>query len=261
MKISGVIITFNEEKCIERCITSMLSVTDEILVVDSFSTDKTKEICEKLGVRFLENKFEGHIQQKNFAMSQAQNDWVLSLDADEELSVELINSITSIKQSGVGDAKGFWMNRRNNYCGKWLKFGGWYPDKKIRLWNRKHGSWKGNNPHDFVVLTEKKGEGKLKGDLLHYTYYTIQEHITQCEKFAEIGAKAALAKGKKTFLIMVYLKPILKFIESYIFKLGILDGKYGFYAAKYSAYEKWLRYKAIYYGNRKDDNLRKRYGY
>ncbi len=250
MKISGVIITFNEEKCIERCINSMLSVTDEILVVDSFSKDKTKEICEKLGVRFLENKFEGHIQQKNFAMSQAQHNWVLSLDADEELSKELKESIISIRQNGVGNTKGFWMNRRNNYCGKWLKFGGWYPDQKIRLWNRNFGSWKGNNPHDFVVLDNKEMEGKLKGDLLHYTYASVQDHIAQCEKFAKIGAKAAIDKGKKTSLMMVYLKPILKFIESYIIKLGFLDGKYGFYAAKYSAYEKWLRYKAIWGGSK-----------
>jgi glycosyltransferase involved in cell wall biosynthesis len=251
MKISGVIITFNEEKCIERCISSMLSVTEEILVVDSFSTDKTKEICEKLGVRFIEHKFEGHIQQKNFAMSQAKNNWVLSLDADEELTNELKESITAIQQNGVGDAKGFWMNRRNNYCGKWLMYGGWYPDQKIRLWNKDFGSWKGKNPHDFVVLEGQQMEGKLNGDLLHYTYDSIKDHIAQCEKFAEIGAKAALAKGKKTNLILVYLKPVLKFLESYLFKLGILDGKYGFYAAKYSAYEKWLRYKAIWEGNQK----------
>ncbi len=248
MKISGVIITYNEESCIQRCIESMLPVVDEVVVVDSFSTDKTKEICEKLSVRFIENKFEGHIQQKNFAMLQAQNDWVLSLDADEELTTELQQSILRVKENGVEQITGFWMNRLNNYCGTWLKHGGWYPDKKIRLWNRREGNWQGNNPHDFVTMVDRQFESRLKGDLLHYTYEKLEDHITQCEKFAKIGGEAAIAKGKKTNILMVYGKPVAKFISDYFFKLGILDGKAGFNAAKYSAYEKYLRYKIIWKG-------------
>ncbi|MTI29248.1 glycosyltransferase family 2 protein, partial [Cytophagales bacterium RKSG123] len=149
-KISAVIITYNEEKNIQRCLESLKGVVDEIVVVDSLSTDNTKKICEKFDVHFIENPFEGHIEQKNYAMGCARNDYVLSLDADEALSPKLKESILKVKENWTADFYSF--NRLNNYCGQWIRHSGWYPDKKIRLWDRRKGKWGGKNPHDNVVM-------------------------------------------------------------------------------------------------------------
>ena len=146
VNISAVIIAFNEEKNIERCILSLKNVVDEIVVVDSFSKDKTKEICLAHNVVFIEHSFKGHIEQKNWAYTQASNNYVLSLDADEALSDELKNSILAIKNNWKND--GYAFNRLTSYCGKWIKHCGWYPDIKLRLWDRRKGTWKGINPHD-----------------------------------------------------------------------------------------------------------------
>ena len=170
MKISCVVITYNEEKNIERCIKSVEGVVDDIVVVDSFSTDRTKEICTELNVRFVEHAFEGHIGQKNYAITLAKHPHILSLDADEALSEKLKDSIEEVKQNWRSD--GYYFNRLTNYCGKWIEHCGWYPDKKLRLWDSRLGEWTGINPHDRY---EMKDEAKLQfinGDLLHYSYYT-----------------------------------------------------------------------------------------
>ncbi|MFI5135444.1 MAG: glycosyltransferase family 2 protein, partial [Chitinophagales bacterium] len=146
--ISAVIITFNEEKKIARCIDSLNGVADELVVVDSFSTDATVEICKAKSVRFIQHAFEGYIQQKNFAVTQATNDFILSLDADECLSEELRLSILAVKNDLKFD--GYIMNRRTNFCGQWIHHSGWYPDRKLRLWNRNKGAWGGTDPHDKV---------------------------------------------------------------------------------------------------------------
>ena len=150
LKISAVIITFNEEKNISRCLDSLSKVAEDIIVVDSFSTDRTKDICLEKKVRFVENAFVGHIEQKNFALTQAVHPFVISLDADEALSPELEKSILEVKKNHKYEA--YTMNRLTNYCGQWIKHGGWYPDSKIRLWFVNKGQWGGVNPHDTVVL-------------------------------------------------------------------------------------------------------------
>jgi glycosyltransferase involved in cell wall biosynthesis len=241
-KISAVIITFNEEKNIERCLLSLQNVADEIFVVDSFSTDKTEEICTKYQVRFIKNHFEGHIQQKNFAMEQSKYKYVLSLDADEALDEELKKSILSAK-SNLENYSAYSFNRLTNYCGQWIKHCGWYPDKKIRLWDKTKGKWGGINPHDSVIMNVEKNQiHHLKGDLLHYSYYTIDEHRIQSIKFARISAQADFERGKKTNLLLVYIKPIIKFIGDYFIRLGILDGKNGYVICKISAHAKYLKY-------------------
>lgn len=163
VKLSGVIITYNEERNIERCLESLKGICDEIIVVDSISTDRTKEICLAYGVRFVENPFPGHIEQKNFAMEQASHNYVLSLDADEALSEELRKSIMVIKQNWTSEAYRF--NRFTNYCGQWIKHSGWYPDTKTRIWDRRKGKWGGTNPHDSVLLEANVKPALLKGDL------------------------------------------------------------------------------------------------
>ncbi len=244
IKLSVVIITFNEEKKIARCHDSVKEVADDIVVVDSFSKDKTKEICLAKGVRFVEHAFEGHIQQKNWAITQAQFPHVLSLDADEALDERLRKSILQIKQNFNKD--GYYMNRLTNYCGHWVKHCGWYPDKKLRLWDSRKGEWRGINPHDKYEMFAGDGTtGYLEGDILHYSFDTIDSHIKQIEYFTDISAKALFQKGKKPNFIKLYLSPTAKFIESFILKSGFLDGKYGFRICKNSAWATKLKYQKL----------------
>jgi glycosyltransferase involved in cell wall biosynthesis len=227
VKISVTIITLNEEKKIERCLQAIQGVADEIVVVDSLSTDGTEAICLKYGARFIRNPFPGYVAQKNFAVQQASYDHILGLDADEVLSDELRNSILSVKNNW-GDCDGYAFNRLNNYCGKWIRHGGWYPDRKTRLWDRTKGKWGGTDPHDHVDI----GSGRvvrLKGDILHYAYFTVDEHLIQMHRFGEIAARAKYRKGEKpVFFIHVILNPLFKFVKKYFLQLGFLDGYYGF---------------------------------
>jgi len=243
-QISVVIITFNEEKNIARCIDSVKKIADDIVVVDSFSSDRTQEICTNRGVRFIQHKFDGHIEQKNWAITQAKYPHILSLDADEALSEELKKSISEIKNNWKND--GYEMNRLTNYCGKWIRHCGWYPDKKLRLWNSRKGAWTGTNPHDKYEMKDKNSTiGFLKGDILHYSYYTIDDHLKQINYFTDIAAKAAISKGKSASLIKLYLSPLIKFLKDYFLKLGFLDGHYGFLICKISAQATFLKYSKI----------------
>lgn len=242
--LSAVIITFNEERNIGRCLASLTDVADEIVVVDSFSTDKTEEICRQFNVRFICNRFEGHIEQKNFAASQAQFDYVLSLDADEALTDELKQSILAVKENVGSDA--YSMNRLTNYCGQWIRHTGWYPDRKTRLWNRTKGKWGGTNPHDKWELFDKKATvPNLKGDLLHYSYYSISEHIKQIEYFSEIAAKAEAMQGKNPSVLQLLVGPWAKFIKMYFIKLGFLDGYYGYVISRLTAQATFIKYIKI----------------
>ncbi|MDC1403997.1 glycosyltransferase family 2 protein, partial [Crocinitomicaceae bacterium] len=196
MKLSAVIITYNEERNIERCLTSLQDVADEIVVIDSFSKDRTEEICKSFGVTFIQNPFEGHIQQKNFAIQSATNDWILSLDADEALTPELQENIVKVKENQ--EFNGYKMNRLTNYCGHWVKYCGWYPDTKTRFINRNFGKWEGVNPHDRLDLKKGESVGFLKGDILHYSYYTQEDHLKQIEYFGDIAAKELFQSGEKS---------------------------------------------------------------
>ncbi len=239
IKLSVVIITYNEEKNIARCIESVAGIADEILVVDSFSKDKTKDICAKYNVRFIENAFEGHIQQKNFAAAEAKYNHVLSLDADEALSDELREEIVKVKQNFIAD--GYYVNRLSSYCGAWIHHCGWYPDSKLRLWDRTKGKWGGENPHDKYIIEADSQTKLLKGDLLHYTFHTIEQHLETINKFSTIAAQMRFKKGKQTGLLKILLNPCFKFIIQYFFKLGFLDGYYGYVICKNSAHSAFLK--------------------
>jgi glycosyltransferase involved in cell wall biosynthesis len=241
LKISAVIITYNEEANIERCLDSLEGTADEVLVVDSFSSDRTADICKSKGVDFIQHPFDGHIEQKNYALSCASNDYVLSLDADEALSQKLSQSIQAAKQNWTED--GYSVNRLTNYCGKWIRHCGWYPDRKIRLWDRKKGCWGGVNPHDHVVMEKNSRIGHLNGDLLHYSYPTIRDHISQINSFSDIAARAAFEKGRQSNLALdICLNPMLTFFKKYFLKLGLLDGYEGFVISTSTAYGKFLKY-------------------
>ena len=245
IRLSATIISFNEEENIGDCIDSIKEIADEIVVVDSFSTDNTKNICLEKGVRFVENPFEGHIQQKNFAIGLTNGDYIISLDADERLSEELKRSIATIKND-IDTWDGYCFNRLNNYCGHWVKHCGWYPDKKLRIWKKNRGYWGGNNPHDKLIMDKSASIKHLKGDLLHFSIKSIEEHIEKINYFSSEAAKSAFQNGKKINIFIVMVIPIVKFITNYFFKLGFLDGYYGFVICVNSAYSKYLKYLKLY---------------
>ena len=243
MKLSVVIITYNEERNIERCILSAKDIADEIVVVDSFSTDRTEEICSRHRVNFIRHAFEGYIEQKNWAKDQAKYDLVLSLDADEALSEELRASIHSVKQNPTFD--GYYFNRLTNYCGKWIRHCGWYPDRKLRLWDRRKGTWKGENPHDEFFLEKGAKKQHLTGDLLHYSFYTVDQHIATINKFSSIKAKRMFDRKEKPYCLKVMFAPGFKFFRDYILKLGFLDGYFGYLICRNSAYSSFLKYAKL----------------
>jgi glycosyltransferase involved in cell wall biosynthesis len=244
-KISAIVLTFNEERNIARCIDSILPVADEIIVVDSYSTDNTIAICKSYPIiKFVQNPFQGYIEQKNYAKSLAIHNIILSLDADEALSEELKNSILEVKNHWSHD--GYTMNRLSNYCGKWIKHSGWYPDRKTRLFNREKGYWGGINPHDKFIMDKSALVKHLKGDLFHYSYYTIEEHKKQVEKFATIAAQSLFTRGVKSGYLKLIYKPVARFLKSYIINAGFLDGRKGFIIAKLTAKASFLRYRNLY---------------
>ncbi len=242
-QLSVVIITFNEEKNIGRCLESIQDIADDVVVVDSFSTDTTESICKKYNVNFIQHKWEGYSDTKNFANAQAKFDWVLSLDADEALSEDLKRSILKIKEEK--ELKTCKFNRLTNYCGSWIKHCGWYPDTKTRIFDRRITKWEGLI-HEKLVIDSKQEALLLNGDCLHYSYATTDQHLLQTEKFTTLSAKDLFSKGKKSDFIKLYFSPVIKFIRSYIFQLGILDGYHGFLVCKISAYSTFLKYYKLH---------------
>lgn len=240
IRLSAVIIAYNEERNIGDCIDSLKEIADEIVVVSSFSTDKTEEIAERKNARVIRHVFEGHIEQKNFALSQASNDYVLSLDADERLSEELKQSILKVKNNPIHD--GYTMNRLNNYCGKWIRHCGWYPDRKLRLWNRAKGKWGGENPHDKVLLQEGSATSFLKGDILHYTVTSVEQYEQQLQKFSDIAANALFRKGRSATALFAITSAGFTFFRTYFLKAGFLDGYYGWLISKQLCRYNYMKY-------------------
>ncbi|OFY58314.1 MAG: glycosyl transferase [Bacteroidetes bacterium RBG_13_46_8] len=245
VKLSGVIITFNEEKNIERCLLSLKDIVDEIVVIDSFSTDRTKGICEKYNVRFIQNPFKGHVEQKNKALDSARHSYVLSLDADEELSPRLKKSIVRIKENWNAD--GYYFNRLTNFCGTWIRHSGWYPDRKLRLWNREKGRWGGLNPHDRVMMKPGSQLHFLRGDLNHYSYTTTDEFTERTRKYSLIGARSLFQQGKKPSYLKLVFSPAWRFIKHYVAGLGFLDGYNGLLISRTLAKGVYLKYKELFH--------------
>ena len=243
-KISAVIIAGNEEKNIERCVNSLLNVVDEIVVVDSYSQDNTVKLAESLGAKVVQHEFEGYVEQKNYAITCASHPWVLSLDADEALSDELKSAVLKIKNE-LNPKLVYGVNRLNNFCGQWIKHCGWYPDTKLRLFHKKAGYWAGKNPHDKFVVNNGVGIGHLQGHLLHYTFYTLEEHSKQIDKFSSIAAQAYYDKGIRSNVLNLLFSPLFKFFRNYVIKLGFLDGYYGWLICKRSARATYLKYDKL----------------
>lgn len=243
--LSVVIITLNEERNIARCLESVKDIADEILVVDSGSTDQTESICRHYGVRWIHQPFLGYIEQKNFASLQAAQEWVLSLDADEALDDTLRKSVFEAMQQTTATA--YTMNRLTNYCGHWVRHGGWYPDRKLRLYPRGVGGWTGVNPHDRYEVPKGSKVEWLRGDILHYSYETLSDHIRQIDHFSRIGAQALYKKGKRISVMMIPVKAFVRFFRNYILKGGFRDGLTGFTIAVNSGHAVFLKYLRLYH--------------
>jgi glycosyltransferase involved in cell wall biosynthesis len=252
-KITAAIITYNEERNIERCLLSVKDVADEIVVLDSYSTDKTEDICRRYNVKFLQHEFDGHMEQKNRVKNAAAYDIILSVDADEELSPLLQSSIAEVKKNWQSDAYAF--NRLNIFCGRWVRYCGWYPDRKIRLFRKDAGEWGGVNPHDKFILKEGKRCVRLKGDLKHYSFYSIEQHVDQINKFSTIKAQGLHERGKRSTVLRMCFMPWFKCIRGYILKLGFLDGRTGYVICRNSSHAEFLKYAKLWQLNKK--NVRK----
>ncbi len=247
VQISAVIITYNEQENIGRCIDSLRPVCDEIVVVDSFSRDHTKRICEAKGVRFIEHSFRSHIQQKNFAIRQAEFDYVLSLDADEYLSPELIESILEVKANWNADA--YQMKRLSMFGGKWITHGDWYPDRKIRLLDRRAGQWGGYNPHDKIILKKGAKLKSLEGDILHMACDSVHDVVNKIQRYSDIYSEEH--KGKKSSsVIKILLRTCFAFFHSYIIKRGFLDGFEGLMVSAAVSNHVLYKYAKLYEANR-----------
>lgn len=227
--LSAVIITFNEEKNIGRCIDSITAVADEIIVLDSYSTDETIHIARSKGAVIHQQEFAGYGQQKNDALQLCSHNFVLSLDADEALDEVLIKEILEAKKAPAADA--YLMNRCTNYCGKFIRHGSWYPDQKIRLFNKMIARWSDDRIHERIQIPAAIKAKRLKGDILHYSFNSIEEHVAQNNKFSTISAQTLYSTGRRTSLFKIIINPWWAFVLSYVVRLGFADGLYGFIVA------------------------------
>lgn len=237
-KISAVIITLNEERNIERCLLSLQNVADEIIIIDSGSTDKTKEIVEKFNVKFIVQKWLGYGATKNFGHEQASHEYILSIDADEVLSEELKASILKEKNNLT---QAYSCNRLTNYCGKWIKHSGWYPDVKVRLFPKSIVKWNNSEVHEELDLSKVQIK-HIKGDLLHYSYYSIIQHVEKSVHYGKLAGKNLYDKGKRVNFMKIVFSPYFRFIKDYFLRLGFLDGAQGFFIAITAAYSIFIKY-------------------
>ena len=243
-KISAIVITFNEERCILRCLQSLAGVADEIVVVDSFSTDKTREICKCYGVCFFERVFVSYIDQKNWAVDKTAHRAILCLDADEVLSDELRQRIVEIKKNWTADGYFF---TRTTFLGKRpVKQGCWYPDYKLRLFDKRRGRFGGTDPHDNVVMCAGAKVKRVKATILHYSFESLDDFYRQSERLSALATQAMFEKGMTISRAMIWIKTGCAFFHSYIVKAGILDGKTGFIIARVIAASTCRKYSGLW---------------
>lgn len=241
-KISACIISFNEEAKLEACLESLVPVVDEIIVVDSLSTDATVEIARRYTDKVYDQKFLGHIEQKNLAVSKASNDWILSLDCDERLDDQLRGEILRIKDT-LEEHGAYRMARKTFYMYRWLNHT-WYPDKQTRLFNRNVAYWGGMNPHD-VIIVDRRLVRPLQGDILHYSYDSVSDHIQTIDKFTTISAREIISKGKRVGLLKPLTNGLWSFVRIYLIKGGFRDGFAGFVACFLSMMYTFVKYAKV----------------
>jgi hypothetical protein len=243
MKISATIITLNEELNIARAIES-LRCADEIVIVDSGSGDKTREIALRLGARVFENTWPGYARQKNYAAESAENDWILCIDADEAISEELEANILALKKKGPR-FDGYAFPRMAQYLGRWIRHSGWYPDRKVRLYDRRRASWKGDYVHESVSV--EGSVGQLEGNLLHFTCQSLSHHLRTLDRYTTLAACELRARQTKIPVRRLALDPAWTFVRTYFIQRGFLDGTEGLAIASMAALYTFLKYAKARY--------------
>ncbi len=244
MKVSAVIITYNEEDRLPDALASLQGVADEIVVVDSYSNDRTVEIARATGARVTKNRFEDYGQQKNFALGQAGHEWILNLDADERVSPELKRAISELREKGCPESTAaFAIKRKTYYLGHWIRHSGWYPDRKVRLFRKNAASWQGRIHERLVVSGEISS---LAGDILHFTYRDIGDHVRRLERYSSFQAEEIVKQGKRLLYLRLLLLPPVTFLRHFVWKLGFLDGYPGLVIATVQSWGTAMKYlKAI----------------
>jgi glycosyltransferase involved in cell wall biosynthesis len=255
MKISATIITFNEQSNIKAACESV-AWADEVVVVDSNSTDQTRELAEACGARVITNAWPGFGAQKQFAVEQARHEWIFSLDADERVSDELRNSIQSLRSANESDlADGYEIARRTYYQQRWIRGGGWYPDRQLRLFKKTKGRWKERHIHESVMMNPGARVGKLAGDLLHYTSQNAAHHHRMIgERYAPLAALQMFEDGRRTSVLGVASAGPAAFIRSLILKGGLRDGFAGFTIASFAAHHAFLKHLMLWEKQRNTNN-------
>jgi glycosyltransferase involved in cell wall biosynthesis len=242
VEISAVIITFNEEKRLEPALKSLAGLVSEIVVVDSFSTDNTVKLAKKYTNKVFQRKWTDYSDQKNYANTRASFPWILSLDADERISPELSEEILEIKKEEP-ENDGFLIPRQVYYLRKWIRHSGWYPDRKLRLFRKDKARWVGEYVHERIEIEGKIQ--KLSGSIHHFTYRNISEHLDRINKFSELGAQKLYAKGKKCGWYHLAFMPFFRFVKSFFWRAGFLDGYPGFIISVLNGYSIFLRYAKL----------------
>ena len=241
--IAAVVITLDEEDRIGDCLAS-LAWADEVLVVDSGSADRTVAIAREHGARVVERPWPGYAAQKNFALGQVSADWVLSVDADERVTPELAGQLRALAATAPDAVAGASVARRTWYLGRWIRHGGWYPDRKVRLVRRGRGRWQGGPVHERLVVD---GEVRaLAGDLLHFTYRGIADHLRTIDRFTTESARGMAERGAPGAVLGMLVTPPLKFLKMYVLKAGFLDGAAGFVVAVLGSYYVFLKYAKLW---------------
>lgn len=238
MKISAIVITYNEEHNIAKALES-LSWADEIVIVDAESTDRTVEIASRFTDRIFIRPWPGYSAQKNFGAEQAINDWIFSLDADERMSPELKTAILKIKDQSEPEAAGYETARRTFYMGRWIKHSGWWPDRKVRLYDRRRARWRGDFVHESLEVNGRIDQ--LEGELLHFTVRNASEHHLRMDRYTTLAAQDLYRRGKHKSIGSIFISPLIIFLRSYVFKLGFLDGVPGFAIARFAAHYEFLK--------------------
>jgi glycosyltransferase involved in cell wall biosynthesis len=240
--ISATLITYNEENNIAQALKS-LSWADEILVVDSGSSDATVEICRSFNSRIIHRNWTGYVDQKNFAVEEARNDWIFSLDADERVSPELIREIEELNRRGFSSS-GYKIPRAAFFMGRWIRHGSWYPDYQLRLFDRRTGKWEGGRVHESVRM--RGNPAFLSGEILHYSYRNISEYLVRLETYSSLAALDYGQKGKRATFPGMICNPIAVFLKSYLMKRGFLDGTPGLVVAAMAAVSVFFKYSKLY---------------
>jgi len=242
-RLSVIIITYNEEDNIRECLESV-KWSDEIVIVDAFSSDRTVEIAREFTPRVLQNRWTNFSQQKNFALGKASNEWVLNIDADERVTPELQKEILAILKSQSLSFNGYYIARRNHYWGKWIRHCGWYPDYKLRLFLREKGKFNERLVHESVLVEGRKGY--LKSCLNHYSYKNLSDHLSKIDKFTSLAAREMFTNGKKGRVFDLLFRPAVKFINMYLIKRGYLDGTYGLIVSIIGSFYVFMKYLKLW---------------